>query len=97
MLYLIVQVEEEEYASKLIEYFIKGQLSLELNNDGRTLRSFLASKLYCDPMRISKKLASLNGMGIRYHQIEYDEAKLTEYKEELNKYEMAFMKKDCEF
>lgn len=87
-------VEEEEYASKLTEFFSKGQLSLESKSNGKTLRSFLASKLRCDPMRISKKLSSQNGMGIRYHQVEYCEEKLSVCREELRRYEMAFLKKD---
>jgi hypothetical protein len=51
--------EEEEYAAILIELFDKGQVLHEKN--GVTLRSFLSRKLFCAPMRISKKFA---GKGI---------------------------------
>jgi len=47
--------EEECYATKLIAAFENG--SLDDCEDGRTLRSYLAMKLNCAPMRISKKFA----------------------------------------
>ncbi|OQR90556.1 hypothetical protein THRCLA_09286 [Thraustotheca clavata] len=47
--------EEQAYASKLIEAFMKGQLQLR---KGTSLRSFLAHRLGCNPMRVSKKLAT---------------------------------------
>lgn len=46
--------EEEAYADVLIELFVKGQVDLE---NGSTLRSFLAKKLHCAPMRVTKKYA----------------------------------------
>lgn len=46
--------EEEAYADILIELFVKGQVDLE---NGSTLRSFLAKKLHCAPMRVTKKYA----------------------------------------
>ncbi|KAG7360787.1 hypothetical protein IV203_035886 [Nitzschia inconspicua] len=52
-------LEEEEYAAVLIEMFEKGQVTDEKN--GVTLRAFLSRKLFCAPMRISKKYA---GKGI---------------------------------
>jgi hypothetical protein len=51
-------VEEETFADLLIELFEKGHINV---NNGCTLRSFLARKLHCAPMRISKKYA---GKGI---------------------------------
>ena len=48
--------EEETYANKLIEAFKTG--AIEDCEDGCTLRSFLATKLQCAPMRISKKYVS---------------------------------------
>ena len=48
-------LEEEVYANKLIEAFKTG--AIEDCEDGCTLRSFLATKLQCAPMRISKKYA----------------------------------------
>lgn len=47
--------EEEEYAAALIDCFLHGILDLA---EGTSLRAFLASRLQCNPMRISKKLAS---------------------------------------
>lgn len=47
--------EEEAYANRLIEDFENGQL--EDCEDGCTLRAYLAHKLRCAPMRISKKFA----------------------------------------
>jgi hypothetical protein len=47
--------DEEVYAAALIDCFFKGVLDIA---EGTTLRSFLSSRLCCNPMRISKKLAS---------------------------------------
>lgn len=49
--------EEEELTSQIIEAFRDG--TLKDCPDGCTLRSYLAQKLHCNPMRISKKLAGL--------------------------------------
>ncbi|TMW59411.1 hypothetical protein Poli38472_004480 [Pythium oligandrum] len=49
--------QEEEYAAALIDAFFRGILDLP---EGTTLRAFLTSRLGCNPMRISKKLASEN-------------------------------------
>lgn len=46
---------EEEYAAGLIDAFFRGVLDIA---EGTTLRAFLTSRLKCNPMRISKKLAS---------------------------------------
>lgn len=55
-------VEEEEYTSRIIHYFNTGLLNLP---DGATLRSYLADKLNCDPMRITKKYAGAACLGRR--------------------------------
>ncbi|KAG1706084.1 hypothetical protein DVH05_002645 [Phytophthora capsici] len=47
--------DEEVYAAALIDFFFKGVLDV---TEGTTLRSFLSTRLCCNPMRISKKLAS---------------------------------------
>lgn len=47
--------EEENYANRLIFEFEAG--SLEDCEEGCTLRSYLARRLRCAPMRISKKFA----------------------------------------
>jgi hypothetical protein len=62
---LLQQVEEEEYTSRIIHYFSTGLLTLP---EGATLRSYLADKLNCDPMRITKKYAGASCLGRRvYH------------------------------
>mmetsp|Transcript_12229 Transcript_12229/g.16042 ORF Transcript_12229/g.16042 Transcript_12229/m.16042 type:complete len:435 (-) Transcript_12229:508-1812(-) len=59
-------VEEEEFTTKIIHYFNTGVLQLP---EGTTLRSFLAEKLNCDPMRITKKFTGSQCLGKRvYHQ-----------------------------
>jgi len=58
-------IEEEEYTSRIIQYFSTGFLTLP---DGATLRSYLAEKLNCDPMRITKKFTGACCLGRRaYH------------------------------
>lgn len=58
-------MEEEEYTSRIIHYFSTGLLTLP---EGATLRSYLAEKLNCDPMRITKKYAGASCLGRRvYH------------------------------
>eukprot|EP00542_Grammatophora_oceanica_P022125 CAMPEP_0194033994 /NCGR_PEP_ID=MMETSP0009_2-20130614/6434_1 /TAXON_ID=210454 /ORGANISM="Grammatophora oceanica, Strain CCMP 410" /LENGTH=835 /DNA_ID=CAMNT_0038674729 /DNA_START=27 /DNA_END=2534 /DNA_ORIENTATION=+ len=58
-------VEEEEYTSRIIHHFSTGVLTLP---EGTTLRSYLAEKLNCDPMRITKKFAGASCLGKRvYH------------------------------
>jgi len=58
-------IEEEEYTSRIIQYFSTGLLTLP---DGATLRSYLAEKLNCDPMRITKKFTGACCLGRRaYH------------------------------
>mmetsp|Transcript_27352 Transcript_27352/g.56724 ORF Transcript_27352/g.56724 Transcript_27352/m.56724 type:complete len:176 (-) Transcript_27352:208-735(-) len=47
--------EEEEYAKFLAEEFESG-LSSDLEH-GSSLRAYLSKKLYCSPMRISKKFS----------------------------------------
>ncbi|TYZ61098.1 hypothetical protein PybrP1_000390 [[Pythium] brassicae (nom. inval.)] len=44
---------EEEYTAAMIRYFCAGVIGIPY---GTTLRSYLATQLHCDPMRISKKL-----------------------------------------
>lgn len=58
-------MEEEEYTSRIIHYFNTGLLTLP---EGATLRSYLADKLNCDPMRVTKKYAGASCLGRRvYH------------------------------
>lgn len=56
--------EEEAYAAQLIAAF-EGGVAADCAN-GATLRSYLAAKLHCAPMRISKKFAG-RGIGKRVY------------------------------
>ena len=47
--------EEENYSNRLVRDFLAGHL--QDCADGTTLRAYLATKLCCSPMRISKKYA----------------------------------------
>eukprot|EP00519_Triparma_laevis_P001156 CAMPEP_0182514936 /NCGR_PEP_ID=MMETSP1321-20130603/36954_1 /TAXON_ID=91990 /ORGANISM="Bolidomonas sp., Strain RCC1657" /LENGTH=146 /DNA_ID=CAMNT_0024722261 /DNA_START=34 /DNA_END=470 /DNA_ORIENTATION=- len=61
-------VEEEEYTTRIIHHFSTGLLTLP---EGLTLRAYLAQKLNCDPMRITKKYAGASCLGKRvYHLCE---------------------------
>jgi hypothetical protein len=59
---LWLQVEEEEYTSRIIHCFSTGLLTLP---EGSTLRSYIADKLNCDPMRVTKKYAGAACLGRR--------------------------------
>jgi len=59
-------VEEKNYATELIDLFQSGSYVIGAKN-GQTVRSFLANKLRCDPMRISKKFASFDGLAAKFH------------------------------
>lgn len=55
-------VQEEEYTSRIIYYYNLGLLTLP---EGQTLRSYIAKKLNCDPMRITKKFTGACCIGKR--------------------------------
>ena len=60
-------VDEENYARRLIYEFTRGNLTD--CPEATTLRAYLASKLRCAPMRISKKYAG-QGIGkVSIHQL----------------------------
>lgn len=62
--------EEEMYTNKVIETFNLGILKLAGHEKGITLRAYLANKLGCDPMRITKKYtgnACIGKRGRVYH------------------------------
>lgn len=65
MFFAANDVQEEEYANRLIQEFKSGLLPL---TDGTTLRTFLSKLLNCDPMRISKKFVGSNCIG---KQVQY--------------------------
>jgi len=56
--------EEEEYAEKLIQLFFSGCEDIGAC-EGQSLRAFLAMKLRCARMRISKKF-TMDGLGKRF-------------------------------
>ena len=85
--------EEEEYAHLLIDMFEKGLID---EKNGATLRSFLATRLGCYPMRISKKYA---GKGIgkmvflsKAHFSNIDPASFTAQLARLQDAEIKFLK-----
>lgn len=84
-------VEEEEYTSRIIHHFSTGLLTLP---EGTTLRSYLAEKLNCDPMRITKKFAGASCLGKRvYHLCDRTQATVTDVemaKAELSRLEHRF-------
>ncbi|KAJ1435580.1 hypothetical protein B484DRAFT_325500, partial [Ochromonadaceae sp. CCMP2298] len=60
--------EEERYTNKVIDFFNTGVLQLPESERGVTLRAYLADKLGCDPMRITKKYTGASCLGKRvYH------------------------------
>eukprot|EP00607_Mallomonas_marina_P007424 CAMPEP_0182416370 /NCGR_PEP_ID=MMETSP1167-20130531/648_1 /TAXON_ID=2988 /ORGANISM="Mallomonas Sp, Strain CCMP3275" /LENGTH=277 /DNA_ID=CAMNT_0024589069 /DNA_START=46 /DNA_END=879 /DNA_ORIENTATION=+ len=58
---------EKEYADKLIYAFRSGLIH-HVKSDGRSLRSFLANRLKCGAMRISKKFVGYEGLGGRFYE-----------------------------
>ena len=77
--------EEEKYAEKLIQGFVDGMLPLK---KGTALRTFLASRLNCHPMRISKKFAKQAKLGKAYFIPRREPGAL--YLNELQQLEQAF-------
>lgn len=60
------QEEEEEYTTRVIHHFSSGLITLP---EGKTLRTFLADKLQCDPMRITKKFAGASCLSKKIHTL----------------------------
>ena len=60
------QEEEEEYTTRVIHHFSSGLIALP---EGKTLRTFLADKLKCDPMRITKKFAGASCLSKKIHTL----------------------------
>eukprot|EP01039_Chlorochromonas_danica_P009505 gene9505-10507_t len=63
--------EEEKYTNKVIEVFNAGLLKLPDTERGITLRAYLAEKLGCDPMRITKKYTGASCLGKRVYHFDY--------------------------
>ena len=83
--------EEETFATRLIQLFNQGLLVLP---EGMTLRSYLAEKLNCDPMRITKKFTGASCLGKRvFHSRKHTDATLADMQtaqHELNCLEARF-------
>lgn len=62
----VPQEEEEEYTTRVIHHFSSGLITLP---EGKTLRTFLADKLQCDPMRITKKYAGASCLSKKIHSL----------------------------
>eukprot|EP01031_Cornospumella_fuschlensis_P045998 gene45998-56296_t len=67
--------EEERYTMKVIEVFNAGLLQLteeeQQGNKNITLRAYLANKLHCDPMRLTKKFSGSACLGKRVFHFDY--------------------------
>ena len=88
-LYGLPQVEEEEYTSRTIQHFSAGLLTLP---EGATLRSYLADKLNCDPMRITKKFTGACCLGRRVYNSR-DRPQASHAETEMAKAEMDHLEK----
>ena len=88
--------EEEAYAAQLVIEFNRGMLP-ESSEFDLSLRMFLASKLNCDPMRITKKFAGNGGAGTRHiKRATRSEPLRPARAAELLGFELAFLKADSE-
>lgn len=81
--------EEEEYTMRIIQHFRTGLLSLP---DGHTLRSHLAEKLNCDPMRITKKFSGASCLGKRVYNL-CDRSQVSSRDLELAKLELVSLER----
>jgi len=97
-------IEEENYTNKIIEAFNNGTLMVPEQTDGTqlTLRAYLAEKLNCDPMRITKKFTGASCLGKRvYYKAGSTNGngskpppeEIARVNKELEKYEAAFLQK----
>mmetsp|Transcript_34583 Transcript_34583/g.35260 ORF Transcript_34583/g.35260 Transcript_34583/m.35260 type:complete len:268 (+) Transcript_34583:109-912(+) len=90
-------VEEEEYAAKLIDAFLSGSLGTVVDSEGNnclSLRTFLAHKLRCRPMRISKKFPGCYYLGVIYEQQVFSSETIAAQKQLLKSYEKEYLEKD---
>lgn len=93
---LLMQIEEERYTNKIIECFNAGTLLLPESAVRITLRAYLAEKLGCDPMRITKKYTGASCLGKRAYNPEVAKVSaetLQAVKEQLDDLEGKFRKK----
>ena len=89
-------MEEEKYTNKIIEAFNTGTIDLPESASGITLRAYLAEKLGCDPMRITKKYTGTSCLGKRVYHCDVSKASpeaINKIKLELNDLEIKFKEK----
>jgi hypothetical protein len=91
-IFYVPQKEEEEYATTVIHYFCLGLFTLPA---GKTLRTFLADKLSCDPMRITKKFAGASCLSREIRSScthpQFTPQEIEEARVELERLEESFM------
>jgi len=88
--------EEEAYADKLMNAFKRGLISPN-EIEGKTLRCYLAMKLSCLPMRISKKYPHCEGLGARFfHRPDVTEEQMIICETELSDLRTRFLEADHE-
>ncbi|CAJ1946845.1 unnamed protein product [Cylindrotheca closterium] len=84
-------VEEEQYTAHIIKCFNDGLLTLP---EGSTLRGYLADRLNCNPMRITKKFTGACGLTRRVYHLHdrrnASPAEVERAKAELNHLEQRF-------
>mmetsp|Transcript_16801 Transcript_16801/g.16892 ORF Transcript_16801/g.16892 Transcript_16801/m.16892 type:complete len:253 (+) Transcript_16801:59-817(+) len=86
--------EEEQYANLLIEAFNDGRLP-QMERNRISLRTYLAMKLNCSRMRISKKFAGVKGLGSRYYHREDTTAEeIRQHQRDQIDYESKFLMKE---
>mmetsp|Transcript_1932 Transcript_1932/g.2020 ORF Transcript_1932/g.2020 Transcript_1932/m.2020 type:complete len:242 (+) Transcript_1932:63-788(+) len=84
--------EEELYADKLIELFFSGRKDIGAT-EHQSLRAFLAKKLQCSRMRVSKKYCSIDGLGRKFKSC--SDTDITE-KIDVQGLEKTFFQRDME-
>lgn len=89
-------MEEEKFTNKIIEAFNTGTIDLPESASGITLRAYLAEKLGCDPMRITKKYTGTSCLGKRVYHCDVSKASpesIDKVKSELKELEIKFKEK----
>lgn len=89
--------EEVKYTNRVIETFNAGTLQLPDAAQGTTLRAYLADKLGCDPMRITKKYTGAECLGKRVYHPDackgLSESVLNDVRKEIEELEANFREK----
>mmetsp|Transcript_33411 Transcript_33411/g.34046 ORF Transcript_33411/g.34046 Transcript_33411/m.34046 type:complete len:153 (+) Transcript_33411:130-588(+) len=85
--------EEEEYASKLIDLFLAGQLESDIK-EGDTLRQYLSEKLHCKETRITRKFGQSQPLASQYQQNKNDKEMKADDRQLLEKLKESYALKD---